>query len=218
MRIVLLSASMILLLILSSCTYKRVPKDLRPEVKHKLRLLIASDQKYRSMMAKHSPTASDTLEFDDINMFEIGKIKKVKRQRFIPKSIMNELIIRQKTIDSLNFEMLVDIINKYGFPGIKQVGLVNYRMGTSLVILHYLDPYQQEILIPLLKKECLEGNLKGKDYALFVDKACLVNGAPGIYGSPFTPPSQCFESLTKTNQLRREIRLKPIKDLSKQCD
>lgn len=200
-----------------SCTYNTVPRKERRGVKDTINTIIKSDQRYRSIMSKHAKDAKDTIYISHVDSLVKLKNPKVRKKHFIVSNAMKNLIMLQVSIDSSNYKSLLEIIQLYGFPGKKEIGLPKYVLGTSMVILHYLDPYQQEVLLPLLKKECLAGKLTPISYARYVDKACLVNKTDPVYGSEFTPPWHCFPSLQETNKNRAEIGLKPIKDISRRC-
>lgn len=83
--------------------------------------------------------------------------------------------------DSVNFQKVSAIINKFGWLGADEVGQQGNR--TMFLVIQHANPDIQLKYLPLLRASFKIGKLKGSHLALFEDRVALQSGESQIYGS-----------------------------------
>jgi len=119
-------------------------------------------------------------------------------------------------IDSLNFQRVINFINKNGYPNKDNIGTyINEKCvqaTATIVLLH--NPQQivnnkeyRDILI----KEVKKGNMKEETLLLIMDKYYwhISKGKKVYMGSKFGKP--CIKDRAKSDSLRNAISLPPLK-------
>lgn len=146
-------------------------------VKETLEQVWDNDQKYRS----------------SFNSEEL--LKKYGKDSKEVKSILYECA----KLDTINLEIITNIINKYGWLGEKTIGF-KANMALFLVIQHASLEIQLKYL-PIIEQAVRDGNLRLKDYALFKDRIEVEQNKCQIYGSQL-----------EWNEEKGEYQLLPIID------
>ena len=188
----------------------------KDSLKHQIELMLADDQKYRWM-----------LEFGELNeqkvdsyknMSEKEKFNRIRnvQERKVGLSIMQADSIEklQEAIDTINFYKLSDIIYDYGFPN---KYIEQYKATT--ILMHSPQSLISETFFKMLKEEVISGNLAAIEYARLYDRIQLRKGLSELYfvDEHYNFATQKTElgipiNLVKTNQARKEIGLKIIKN------
>ena len=119
-------------------------------------------------------------------------------------------------IDSLNFQRVINFINKNGYPNKDNIGTyINEKCvqaTATIVLLHnpqhiVKNKENRDILI----KEVKKGNVKEETLLLIMDKYYwhISKGKKVYMGSKFGKP--CIKDRTKSDSLRKAISLPPLK-------
>ena len=83
--------------------------------------------------------------------------------------------------DSIDLEKVTDILDKYGWLGIAEIG-EKANLAIFLVIQHS-DSLTQVTYLPKMRQAVKEGKAKPDDLALLEDRVLCEQGKPQIYGS-----------------------------------
>lgn len=129
------------------------------------------------------------------------------------------------TVDTLNFNRLVDFVKKYGYPNEELLGEENYMhecvsSADLAIMLH--NPHRlvnEREYFELFLVEVEKGNLSRSIFVDVLDKYYFMKSGwqHAMYGSQFGQP--CITTKKQTNQLRKEVGLEPLKDEEfKSCD
>ncbi|MEM6736029.1 MAG: hypothetical protein AAF620_08170 [Bacteroidota bacterium] len=122
-----------------------------------------------------------------------------------------------KRIDSLNINMLIDLINKFGFPDERLIGAKTAK-NTFIIILHFDSDTDNCILGGMLFNALHKGKLAPQNYAWVVDRR--------RYWGPekqepyyYEIPTQKLKNLTKKerdeiDKRRYAIGLKPLSEMN----
>ena len=120
-------------------------------------------------------------------------------------------------IDSLNFQRVINFINKNGYPNKDNIGTyINEKCvqaTATIVLLHnpqhiVKNKENRDILI----KEVKKGNMKEETLLLIMDKyywSKKGNNRRVYYGTQFGKP--CIKDRAKSDSLRKAISLPPLK-------
>jgi hypothetical protein len=142
------------------------------------------------------------------------------RNKFLWKNDLN-LGKLQITIDTLNFNRIVDFVMKNGYPTKKLLGESDFKIecveSTALAVLLH-NPHRlvkEDIYFNLFVNEVKKGNLKANTLADVLDKYYWAKSKNKekrsvLYGSQFGKP--CIQTKEITNKARKEIGLTPLKD------
>jgi hypothetical protein len=159
----------------------------------------------------------DSLAFE---LCQIYGLDQGIRNNFLWKSDLN-LGKLQKTIDTLNFNRIVDFVMKNGYPTKKLLGESNFKIecveSTALAVLLH-NPHRlvkEDVYFNLFVNEVKKGNLRASEYADILDKYYWAKSKNKknrsvLYGSQFGKP--CIQTKEITNKARKEIGLAPLKD------
>lgn len=131
-------------------------------------------------------------------------------------SIQRVLWKKVETVDSMNYLLVKNIFNLYGFPGYKLVGKTS--SGNFWLLVQHSDrhlDFQQRVLSSM-KQHVDSNDASGKDYAYLVDRCLINSGKMQIYGTQLKgiapslklAPTQDTANLDKR---RAEVGLFPIK-------
>jgi len=121
-------------------------------------------------------------------------------------------------IDLMNFDKLITIVKKYGYPNEKLLGERNWThqcVATSATAIMLHNPHRlvnDVEYFNLFLEEAEKGNMDRAFLATVMDKYywSISQGQKVMYGSPFGVP--CIETKEETNKLRKEIGLEPLND------
>ena len=119
-------------------------------------------------------------------------------------------------IDSLNFQRVINFINKNGYPNKDNIGTyINEKCVQAAAIVVLLHNPQQIVnnkeYRDILIKEVKKGNMKEETLLLIMDKYYwhISKGKKVYMGSKFGKP--CIKDRTKSDSLRKAISLPPLK-------
>lgn len=126
-----------------------------------------------------------------------------------------------RSIDSINFEKLIDIIDKHGFPSKQTLGDIykHQMVNTSamVILLHNPKRLYEERVYALLKQEVEAGRLKKTTLAEYLDKYHVWYEKRSLYDSQFKgalPEGKRGVLITDkhlSDSLRMNIGLPPLK-------
>ncbi len=119
--------------------------------------------------------------------------------------------------DSCHFVCLTQIIKKYGFPKISEVG--KRQASTAFFIIqHQKEVAVLEFYLPIIKKTCEEGEADWGNYAMLFDRIEVYNKRPQRYGTQFkalgnnTYALFPLQNINLVNEYRAQLDLRPIPD------
>lgn len=122
--------------------------------------------------------------------------------------------------DKIFEKEVVEIIEKYGWLGISQIGrLANATLWT---VLQHGSIASKEKYAPLLKASVLKEESQPNHYARLIDRLLINSNKPQIYGSQIdynsseTPSFFPIENPEYINQRRKELGLSSIQEFAKQ--
>lgn len=134
---------------------------------------------------------------------------------------ISKYIEKQQSIDTFNFNRIVDFVKTHGFPTKELVGNKNFEVecveGAFLAVLLH-NPHRlvnEKIYFNLFNDEVKKGNLKSERFANILDKYYWTKSKNKkdrrvFYGSQFGKP--CIQTKDETNKARLEIGLKELKN------
>jgi hypothetical protein len=174
------SLHLILLLSFSSLAY---PQDtsatqVNQSLRSELLKMESDDQKYRDEVAKVRATS---LTADE------------KQKR------VSALMEKQARLDKRNLKRLVQIIDKYGWPGRSLVGKA--ASLTAFLIIQHAELEDQKKYFPMLKEAVRRGEANQDYAALLEDRILMREGKKQIYGSQL-----------HFNEITKQLELWPIED------
>lgn len=91
------------------------------------------------------------------------------------------LIKQQDAIDRANMARLEQIVHKYGWPGIKQVG--ELASSAAFLILQHAGLDEQRRYFPILKAAVAQHNARADQAAMLEDRILLREGRNQLYGT-----------------------------------
>jgi len=175
-----ISLQLILLLSFSNLAY---PQDtsatqLNQSLRDELLKMQSDDQEYRG-------------EVDKIRALSLTADEKQKR--------VAALMEKQVRLDKRNIRRLVQIINKYGWPGRSLVGKEGSL--TAFLIIQHAELEDQTKYFPMLKEAVRRGEANQDYAALLEDRILMREGKKQIYGSQL-----------HFNEVTKKLELWPIED------
>jgi len=220
----------LLLIVVLACksTQQQIKIDLtevqKKEIISQLDEMGELDQKYRLIMGAGSLDKSLIDEYT--KLMKAGDIKAVMTYMAkgykIEKQQLDSLWQLQHTIDFDNYKKLKSIIQKYGYPSDKRLGIDKDMLAPLLV--HPPIEIKPEIYLEemrtLLLVEVKTKRMDAEDYAKFYDNIMhKILRKPQLYGmnGSFNPVTQSIDlpeigNLEKTNKARAEIGLSALKE------
>ena len=152
------------------------------------------------------------------DLLAMGDSDQFTRKKILTGEYSKDDVLLQTTIDLKNQQRLIDIVNKYGWPGIRFAGMSASR-NAFLVLQHASNELQHHYL-PLLRKAVSENNAAASDLALLEDRERVNDGLPQIYGTQIKqmgPPVELhpIENEENVDKRREEIGLMPLVDYLK---
>lgn len=115
------------------------------------------------------------------------------------------------TIDSLNQQQVVSIIERCGFPTKDAVG--EEGMTTVFLVLQHSSSSLMAYYYPQIKRAVEQGDIRKSSFALMQDRLLMWNGYKQIYGSQISSGSLYdLEDPETVNERRTDMDLGPIED------
>jgi len=175
----------------SISSYEIPSKKQLDSLKNELELILKKDQNFRRIHVQASEALGD-------DSFELEYFWEVVEAQ-----------------DKVLEKQVADIIDKFGWLGISQVGR---RANTALwVVIQHGSLESKEKYAPLLKKSVLRNESQGLHYARLIDKMLINQNKPQIYGTQInydSEPRVFFDIIEPefVDKRREEIGLNAIKE------
>jgi hypothetical protein len=122
---------------------------------------------------------------------------------------------RQEEIDKANMARLKEIIDAYGWPGLRFAGAASQ---TAFMVLQHADHDSQRRYLPLLREAVKRGDALGSHLALLEDRVRVADGKPQLYGSQLSGTPLRFEPIedeARVDERRRSVGLEPLADYAR---
>lgn len=123
---------------------------------------------------------------------------------------------RQTAIDVANINWLSQIIERFGWPGLRFAGAGS--QGAFLVLQH-ADASIQRKYLPLLRDAVKRHDALGDHLALLEDRVRVADGKPQLYGTQLRGNPLRFETIedpAHVDERRRSVGLEPLAEYAKQ--
>lgn len=117
---------------------------------------------------------------------------------------------QQTVLDIANTKRLVEIIDTFGWPGLRFAGAASQ---TAFLVLQHADNDIQRKYLPLLRDAVKRSDARGDDLALLEDRVRVADGKPQLYGSQLGGNPLKFEPIedeAHVDERRRAIGLQPL--------
>lgn len=159
--------------------------------------LVKEDQKWRELFRKVNNKETDSLNLKTISA-------------------------NLKLTDSLDFLIIKNIFNQFGYPGDDIVGHISSH--NFWLVVQHMDkhPTFQDSVLAKMKIEVNKGNSSSLDYAYLVDRVKVNTKQPQIYGTQMlvNKDSTSYEPKLlidpdKVNERRKSVGLQPIEEYIK---
>lgn len=137
------------------------------------------------------------------------------RGRAFQGGMTQEEIRQQNAIDASNMKRLAEIIDAYGWPGLRFAGAASQ---TAFLVLQHADPDSQRKYLPLMREAVQRNDALGSQLALLEDRVRVADGKPQLYGSQLSGTPLRFapiEDEANVDQRRRSIGMEPMADYAK---
>jgi hypothetical protein len=121
----------------------------------------------------------------------------------------------QTAIDAANMKRLAQIIDTYGWPGLRFAGAASQ---TAFLVLQHADPATQRKYLPLLRDAVRRSDAMGGHLAMLEDRLLVDEGKPQIYGSQLAANPLRFEPIEDealVDERRRSVGLEPLAEYAK---
>jgi len=92
-----------------------------------------------------------------------------------------KLVINIRKTDSLNLIVVSEILDKYGYLGYDDVGVIESQ--SLFLVIQHADLFVQEKYLPVIRKAVLDKKTFPSNLALLEDRISLRKGKKQIYGS-----------------------------------
>jgi len=122
---------------------------------------------------------------------------------------------QQTAIDLANMKRLAEIIDVYGWPGLRFAGAASQ---TAFLVLQHADHASQRKYLPQLHDAVQRHDALGGNLALLEDRVLVADGKAQRYGSQLSGNPLRFapiEDEAHVDQRRRSVGLEPLADYAK---
>lgn len=138
----------------------------------------------------------------------------------LTKSFQKEMSVIVGVLDSINFEKVIAVISKYGFPSEHILGgYIAFECvagAVTAVLLHCPHRLLEANVYNLLKREVIRGNLSAQSLAVYLDKYYVTYEKRSLFNSPFKEWTKakgvCLRDKEDSEKVRRDIGLEPLAD------
>jgi hypothetical protein len=121
----------------------------------------------------------------------------------------------QTAIDVANIKRLAQIIDSFGWPGLRFAGAASQA---AFLVLQHADPDTQRKYLPLLRDAVKRHDALGGHLALLEDRVRVADGKLQLYGTQLGGEPLHFEPIedeVHVDERRRSIGLEPLADYAK---
>jgi len=122
---------------------------------------------------------------------------------------------RQNAIDAANMKRLAEIIDAFGWPGLRFAGAASQ---SAFLVLQHADSASQHDYLPLLRDAVARKDALGSQLALLEDRVRVSDGKPQLYGSQLNGDPMRFapiEDEAHVDERRRSVGLPPLAEYAK---
>ena len=122
---------------------------------------------------------------------------------------------KQSAIDAANMKRLAEIIDAYGWPGLRFAGAASQ---TAFLVLQHADHASQRKYMPLLRAAVKRSDAMAGHLALLEDRVRIADGKPQLYGSQLGGNPLRFDPIedeAHVDERRRSIGLEPLAEYAK---
>lgn len=122
---------------------------------------------------------------------------------------------QQTAIDEANMKRLAEIIDSFGWPGLRFAGAASQ---TAFAVLQHADLASQRQYLPLLRDAVGRSDALGSHLAMLEDRVRTREGKPQLYGSQLGGDPLRFDPIedeAQVDERRRSIGLEPLADYAR---
>lgn len=122
---------------------------------------------------------------------------------------------KQNAIDAANMKRLVEIVDAFGWPGVRFAGAAS---GTAFLVLQHADHASQRKYLPLLREAVRRHDAIGSDLAMLEDRVRVADGKPQLYGTQLATNPLRFapiEDEARVDERRSSVGLPPLAEYAK---
>lgn len=122
----------------------------------------------------------------------------------------------QTAIDVANTKRLVEIVNRFGWPGFRFAGAGSQA---AFLVLQHADPELQRKYLPLLRDAVGRHDSLGGHLALLEDRVRVGEGRPQLYGTQLGGDPLRFDPIedeAHVDERRRSVGMEPLAEFAEQ--
>lgn len=122
---------------------------------------------------------------------------------------------KQEAIDAANMTRLADIIDSFGWPGVRFAGAASQ---TAFLVLQHADTASQRKYLPLLREAVRRHDAMGSDLAMLEDRVRVADSKPQLYGTQLAGNPLRFQPIedeAHVDERRRSVGLPPLAEYAK---
>lgn len=167
---------------------------------------------YKLKCFKDTSLNKELIQMQKTDQEQRGKLNNLRKDYNgrLPKNVYDSIWIIIKKVDSLHTNRLMEIINKYGWPGFSLIGPAG-SYATWLIIQHSNKQFM-EYCLPLLKDAILKKDAFSANYAYLLDRVLIAKKQNQIYGTQYTTDNTYWpiEDIDNLNNRREQMKLTPL--------
>ena len=122
---------------------------------------------------------------------------------------------QQNEIDARNMKRLAEIIDAFGWPGLRFAGAAS---ETAFLVLQHADHASQRKYLPLLREAVKRNDAVGSNLAMLEDRVRVADGKPQLYGTQLATKPLRFEPIEDeagVDARRSSVGLPPMAEYAK---
>jgi hypothetical protein len=123
---------------------------------------------------------------------------------------------KQGEIDAANMKRLAEIIDTFGWPGMRFAGAAS---STAFLVLQHADHASQRKYLPLLREAVKRHDAVGSELAMLEDRVRVADGKPQLYGTQLTAGKPLrfapIEDEAHVDERRAGVGLPPLAEYAK---
>lgn len=124
----------------------------------------------------------------------------------------------QNAIDAANMKRLAEIVDAYGWPGLRFAGRAS---STAFLVLQHADHDSQVEYLPLMRDAVRRNEALGSQLAMLEDRVRIADGKPQLYGTQLSAPAggaphfDPIEDEAHVDERRAAVGLQPLAEYAK---
>jgi len=122
---------------------------------------------------------------------------------------------KQGEIDAANMKRLAEIVDAFGWPGVRFAGAASQ---TAFLVLQHADHDSQRKYLPLLREAVKRHDAIGGDLAMLEDRVRVADGKPQLYGTQLANNPMRFQPIedeAHVDERRASVGLPPLAEYAK---